>query len=78
MPDAAKTRSVEAEALNLPEKDRAELARVLLLSLGDPEEPDVEAAWAEEAERRYEEIKSGAVEAIPSERVFEEARSRLK
>lgn len=78
MPDAAKTRSVETEALSLPEKDRADLARVLLLSLGDAEEPDVEAAWAEEAERRYEELRSGAVEAISSERVFEEARSRLK
>jgi putative addiction module component (TIGR02574 family) len=78
MPDAAKVKNLEAEALSLPEKDRAGLARVLLLSLGDAEEPDVEAAWAEEAERRYEELESGAAEAIPSERVFEEARSRRK
>lgn len=78
MPEAAKIKNVETEALSLPEKDRADLARVLLLSLGDADEPDVEAAWAEEAERRYEGLESGAVEAIPSERVFEEARSRLK
>lgn len=78
MADAMKVKTVEAEALMLPEKDRAELARVLLLSLGGAEEQDAEAVWAEEAQRRYEELKVGAVEAIPSERVFEEARSRLK
>jgi hypothetical protein len=53
-------KNMEAEALSLPEVG----------------EPGAEAAWAKEAERRFEELESGAVEAIPSERVFEEARSR--
>jgi len=76
MAEAAK--KVEAAALRLPEKERAELARILLLSL-DPAEQDAnEAAWAEEAERRYEELRAGLVQAIPSDQVFEEARSRLK
>lgn len=76
MPDAVK--NLEAEALKLSEKDRAELVRVLLLSLEDSEDQGNELMWAEEAERRYQELKAGAVQAIPSEKVFEEARSRLK
>lgn len=71
-------KNLEAEALKLEEKDRAELARVLLLSLEDAEDQDTELAWAEEAERRYRDLKEGAVQAIPSETVFEQARSQLK
>ena len=67
----------EDEALRLPHKDRAELARVLLLSL-EAEEDGNEEVWAQEAERRYRELKSGTVEAIPSDRVFAEARDRLR
>ncbi len=76
MPDALKT--LEADVLKLAEKDRAELARVLLLSLEPSEDQDVELVWAEEAERRYQELQSGASRAIPSAEVMLEARSRLK
>ena len=76
MADPVKT--LEAEALKLAEKDRAELARVLLLSLEDVQDQDTELAWAQEAERRYQELKAGAVSAIPSESVLAEARARLK
>jgi len=75
MADPLKT--FENEALKLPQKDRAELARVLLLSL-DSEDDDIEEVWAAEAERRYEELKSGAVEAVPSEVVFADARALLE
>lgn len=71
-------RKLEAEALKLSNQERAELARVLLISLDDGEDEAVEAAWMEEAERRYRELKSGAVEAIPSEQVLTEARERLR
>lgn len=40
---------------------------MLLLSLDEPEDQAIEQVWAEEAERRYREVKSGAVEAIPSD-----------
>ena len=76
MADAVKT--LEAAALKLAEKERAELARVLLLSLGTSEDQETELAWAEEAERRYQQLRSGSVPSIPSERVLEEARARLK
>jgi putative addiction module component (TIGR02574 family) len=71
-------KKLEAEALKLTEKDRAELARVLLLSLDAAPEEGIEEAWEEEAERRYQELKSGVVEGISSQKIFAEARTRLK
>lgn len=57
------------EASSLSEGDRAELAGLLIESLeGEPDE-GVEAAWAEEIERRVRQIESGEVETIPWEDV---------
>jgi putative addiction module component (TIGR02574 family) len=69
---------IETDALQLSQAERAELARVLLLSLEGEEEADHEQLWAEEAERRYEEIRSGEVTALPSSEVLRAARARLK
>jgi hypothetical protein len=44
--------TLEVEALKLADKDRTELARVLLSSLEDAEVHDTDLVWAEEAERR--------------------------
>jgi putative addiction module component (TIGR02574 family) len=53
------------EASQLSGNERAELAGLLLKSLeGEPDE-DVEAAWAEEVERRVRQIDSGEVKTIP-------------
>jgi putative addiction module component (TIGR02574 family) len=74
-------KKIEVEALELPVKARAELARILLLSLDEHDEhmdEDIEQVWAEEAERRYEEIRAGKVSTIPSEQVFQEVRSRRR
>ncbi len=60
-------------ALDLPENDRATLAGLLIESLEPPPEPEVEELWAEEAERRWREIESGAVATIP----WEEVRTKL-
>ena len=42
------------------------------------EERETERQWAEEAERRYEEIREGVAEPIDSDEVFREARARLE
>jgi len=61
------------EASQLPEAERADLAGRLLQSLhGEPDE-DVEAAWAEEVERRIRQVDSGEVKTIP----WEEVRAKL-
>jgi len=65
------------EASQLTERERAELAALLLESLeGEPDE-DVEAAWVEEIERRVRQIDSGEVETIPWEQVRAELYARL-
>jgi putative addiction module component (TIGR02574 family) len=62
------TRAVEElyeEASQLPAKDRAELAGMLLESIDAPADDGVEGAWAEEIERRMAEYRAGRVKTIP-------------
>lgn len=66
---------LEAQLRRLPPEDRAHLARVLLESLDD--EPELDPAWLEEAERRAAELLAGTVEAIPVADAFANARRRL-
>ena len=66
---ATELRQLFQEALELTDKDRATLADLLIESLETPPAPDVEAAWAAEAERRWQEIKSSKVQTIPWEDV---------
>ncbi len=64
---------LSAQAKRLPRKDRARLAEELLDSLREVADPDAEAAWKREIERRVAEIDSGAVDLIPAEEVRAEA-----
>jgi len=75
---ADKQEELEAAVLQLPETGRARLARILLLSLGEPPEDETERIWAEEADRRYQEIQRGEVVVQDSDDVFQEARARLR
>ena len=61
------------DAADLPERDRATLAGLLIESLEGEPDPDIEAAWAAEIERRVAELDAGAVRTIP----WEEVRRRL-
>jgi putative addiction module component (TIGR02574 family) len=63
-----------ADALRLTPEARAELAAELLASLDGPADPDAEAAWAAEIERRVEAVESGAV-ALES---WEDAKRRIE
>ncbi len=71
------TEELETQVFQLGPKERAELARRLLLSLETDSEGETERLWAEEAERRYLQLKSGEVEAISTEEVFRDARLHL-
>ena len=55
-------RAVLAEALRLEVDARAELAAELLASLDGPDDPDAEAAWALEIERRVAAIEQGTAQ----------------
>lgn len=75
---------LEAEALDLPARDRARLAHRLIASLdaledtGEADPAEVERAWEEEIRRRLEEYRSGAVQPVPASEVFAKARARLR
>ena len=61
------------QAVQLPERDRATLAGLLIETLDPVSEPDVEAAWSEEIRRRVAEIDAGTVELI----AWEDVRAEL-
>ena len=69
---------VKQEVLQLPEADRAELARFLIESLDDSEDPDVEAAWDAELRRRVERIEQGKSRLRPAHQVLAEIRDKYK
>jgi putative addiction module component (TIGR02574 family) len=65
------------KARALPPEERIRLAEELLSSVQDSDE-EIEAAWAEEIERRLAEVESGTAKLIPAEEVFAEIRRLLK
>ena len=69
-------RALEAAALLLPPPERQELAQRLLASLDS--DPDVEAAWDKEIERRVVAFEAGLYEEFSAEEVLADARARLK
>ena len=68
---------IEAEALRLPPEERESLAGVLVQSLEDAAVNEIDAAWIEEAEQRFQKWQSGKIDGIPSERFFPEIRRDL-
>jgi putative addiction module component (TIGR02574 family) len=68
---------LEQEARHLPTQDRALLAQHLIASIDPGEDVDGEAAWLEEAERRYQAYRQGILTATPADQVFREAKSQL-
>lgn len=67
-------KEIEAEIKKLDLKDRAELAKWIVESLDELSEAEIEALWAEEAERRLDEMERGQVTEIPAKEVLRRAR----
>ena len=77
----AALKEIEKQALQLPLKERSELAHRLIVSLdGEPEDsPEAIAlAWGEEIARRVAEIDAGTAKLIPHEEVLTEIDELLK
>jgi putative addiction module component (TIGR02574 family) len=68
---------LEAEIKKLNLKDRAALAKWIVESLDELSESEIEALWAEEAERRLDELEQGMVTEIPAEEVLRRARAAI-
>jgi putative addiction module component (TIGR02574 family) len=54
---------IQEQALRLPPEDREALAAALVNSLDDAPLNEIDKAWIAEAERRYEDWRSGKVAA---------------
>ena len=65
------------EAMQLPASSRALLAERMVESLDAGERDEVERAWAAEAVRRRDEVRSGRVQPIPGEQVLAEVRNAV-
>jgi putative addiction module component (TIGR02574 family) len=73
-----KIESLEKEVLRLPPEESARLAELLLSSLDELPEAELERIWFAEGQRRAEQIDSGAVQLIPSEEMERKARSLVR
>jgi len=60
---------VRAQALDLDLEARTALVQILLESLEDLTEAQVEGLWLSEAERRQREVREGRVKLVPGDEV---------
>jgi putative addiction module component (TIGR02574 family) len=65
----ARATSLADEAERLPPADRIAIVERLLNSLGKTD-PEIEQAWADEAERRLDEYLAGGVAGLDTEEVL--------
>ncbi|PPD40215.1 MAG: addiction module protein [Methylobacter sp.] len=72
-----KTKDLIAEAVSLPIEERAMVLDSLLRSLNTPE-PDMDAKWAELAQSRLQQLKSGEITPISSADVFKKIAAKFQ
>jgi hypothetical protein len=70
-------KELEAEIKKLNLKDRAAPAKWLVQSLDELSEAEIEALWAEEGERRLDELEQGLTPEVPAEEVLRRARAAI-
>ena len=71
-------KQIENQALDLSEKERAQLAQRLILSLESSNDEGFEKEWLLEAKRRAVEIDKGEVQPVPAEEVRKKAQALLR
>ena len=70
------TKELIDEVVSLPVEERARVVDSLLRSLNQPES-DIDKQWAAVAKRRLTELRSGSVDAIPGQKVFDKVWKRF-
>ncbi len=70
-------KEIEEEIKKLDLKERASLAKWIVESLDNLSEAEVEKLWAEEAERRLDEMERGHVPEIPAKEALRRARAAI-
>lgn len=69
---------IQQEIRELSDSEKEALLRQLWEELDGPADPDVDAAWLKEIDRRAQEIDDGTVELIPADEVFAKIEASLK
>jgi putative addiction module component (TIGR02574 family) len=69
---------VISAALALPPEVRAELAEELLNSLGNSKQAAIDAAWADEAEHRIDQLDRGGAALLSGDDVIAKLRDRSR
>ena len=69
---------LEKRVRALSPKEKAELVRILIEDLDTDVDADAERLWLEEAQRRYDAYRAGALAAEPGDEVMSRVRDRLK
>jgi putative addiction module component (TIGR02574 family) len=70
------TKELIEEVVSLPVEERARVVDSLLRSLNQPES-EIDKQWAAVAKRRLTELRSGLVDAVPGQKVFDEVWKRF-
>jgi hypothetical protein len=68
---------IAAEALALPDDERAFLARELIVSLDLETDPNAQVEWTQVIDRRSREISEGKVQCRPIEATVQSIRAQL-
>ena len=68
---------IEHEVLALSEEERIILTDKLIQSLTLPIEPETQKLWADEAERRIDDLDAGKIEGIDGQTVINDIRKSL-
>ena len=75
--DMATPAHIRELVLALSEKERTELARDRILSLEPEEDPDAQALWAKEIERRARAVADGTATLVDGEEAMARVHDRL-
>jgi len=75
---AANLKEIEDRIAQLSTEERSRLIQGLIRSLDTGDDVDAEAAWLKVAEQRYQDYRAGKLTSKSTDKVFEEARSKLK
>ncbi|MDH3513113.1 MAG: addiction module protein [Gammaproteobacteria bacterium] len=76
---ARKAEELYNEALALSPEEREELVRLLTMQTDSKwASPEIEQAWLDECDRRYQEWQDGDVDAIPADEATRQIRDQLQ
>ncbi|MEY2466366.1 MAG: putative addiction module component [Verrucomicrobiota bacterium] len=73
----ATLKKIANDLMTLPPEERLELADMLYERANPGDAKAIEQAWSEEIKRRVEDVETGRVKLIPSEKVHAEIRRKL-